>query len=111
RLVERGVLTRSATAGARPVYQLTDKGLDLYPVPLAMLTWGDRWLTGGDPPITLSHKACGHRLRAILTCSNCPSPITRADLAVTSNDSTDTAGRGHVPSLRRAPRIASQSRV
>ncbi|SON60585.1 putative HTH-type transcriptional regulator [Mycobacterium simulans] len=85
RLVERGVLTRSATTGPRHTYQLTDQGLDLYPVPLAMLTWGDRWLAGGDPPIKLSHKACGHGLRAILSCSNCTRPITRADLAIPSN--------------------------
>jgi DNA-binding HxlR family transcriptional regulator len=87
RLIERGVLTRSAASGARQTYQLTDKGLDLYPVPLAMLTWGDRWLAGGDPPIKLSHKPCGHRLRAILSCSNCASTITRADLVITGIDS------------------------
>jgi len=82
RLIERGVLTRSAATGARQTYQLTDKGLDLYPVPLAILTWGDRWLADGDPPIKLGHKACGHRLHAILTCSNCTRPIARADLAI-----------------------------
>jgi DNA-binding HxlR family transcriptional regulator len=84
RLTELGVLNRSVTAGTRHTYQLTDEGLDLYPVPLAMLTWGDRWLVVGDPPIKLTHKACTHHLRAVLTCSHCASPITRADLETTS---------------------------
>ena len=66
-------------AGARHTYQLTDKGLALYPVPLAMFMWGDRWLAGGDPPISLDHKG-DHRLRAVLTCSHCAMPVTRADL-------------------------------
>ena len=80
RLTQLGVLTRSIPAGARHTYQLTDKGLALYPVPLAMFMWGDRWLAGGDPPISLDHKACDHRLRAVLTCSHCAMPVTRADL-------------------------------
>jgi DNA-binding HxlR family transcriptional regulator len=88
RLTELGVLARFATAGSRHTYQLTDKGLDLYPVPLAMLTWGDRWLAAGNPPIKLSHQACGHRLRALLICSHCADPITRADVETTTRGST-----------------------
>lgn len=83
RLTELGVLTRSAP-GARHPYKLTDKGLDLYPVPLSMLMWGDRWLAAGDAPIKLSHKVCAHRLRAVLTCSSCDRPVTRADLDTTT---------------------------
>lgn len=83
RLAELGVLARSATAGARHTYELTAKGLDLYPVPLAMLMWGDRWLADDDPPIMLDHKVCGHRLRAVVSCSHCGVPIARADLDVT----------------------------
>jgi DNA-binding HxlR family transcriptional regulator len=86
RLAELGVLTRSATTGARHTYELTAKGLDLYPVPLAMLMWGDRWLADGDPPIRLDHKTCGHRLLAVATCSRCAAPVARADLEVTPAD-------------------------
>jgi DNA-binding HxlR family transcriptional regulator len=83
RLSELGVLTRTVTPRARHTYELTAKGLDLYPVPLAMLMWGDRWLAEGDPPIKLDHKVCGHRLRAVLTCSQCAVPVRPADLEVT----------------------------
>jgi DNA-binding HxlR family transcriptional regulator len=84
RLTELGVLRRSASAGGRPTYHLTDQGLDLYPVPLATLAWGDRWLAVGDPPIKLTHKTCAHRLHPLLTCSHCAGPITRADIETTA---------------------------
>jgi DNA-binding HxlR family transcriptional regulator len=84
RLTELGVLIRSASVGARHAYQLTDKGLALYPVALAMLTWGDNWLVIGDLPIKLTHRACAQQLRAVLTCSRCASPIAGADLETTS---------------------------
>ena len=83
RLVELGILTRTAyqQRPARHEYRLTKKGLDLYPVPLAMLAWGDRWVFEGDPPVRLTHEACGRVLTPILTCSACAEPISRDDVA------------------------------
>jgi DNA-binding HxlR family transcriptional regulator len=83
RLVELGILTR-ATYRQRPArheYRLTDKGLDLYPVPLSIMAWGDRWLFAGRPPVQLSHENCRHPLVPLLTCSACAEPISRADIA------------------------------
>ena len=83
RLVELGILTRTVyqQRPARYEYRLTGKGLDLYPVPLAMLAWGDRWVFGGEPPVRLTHETCGRPLTPILTCSACAEPISRADIA------------------------------
>jgi DNA-binding HxlR family transcriptional regulator len=82
RLVELGILTRTAyqQRPARHEYRLTKKGLDLYPVPLSMLAWGDRWVFAGRPPVRLTHKICRSLLRPILTCSTCAEPISRADI-------------------------------
>jgi DNA-binding HxlR family transcriptional regulator len=33
-------------------YRLTEKGEDLYPVIVALMQWGDRWLCPGDKPPT-----------------------------------------------------------
>lgn len=45
-------------------YRLTRKGLDLYPVLLALLQWGDRWYADAKgPPLLLTHQNCGHALR------------------------------------------------
>lgn len=79
RLAELGVLEAQST-GEHRGYHLTDKGLDLYPVALAMLTWGDHWLSTGKPPIALTHTGCGARLTAIPTCSQCRNRITLNDL-------------------------------
>lgn len=83
RLVELGILTRTAyrQRPARHEYRLTEKGLALYPVPLSMLAWGDRWLFAGRFPVQLTHDNCGRQLAPLLTCSACAEPISRADIA------------------------------
>lgn len=86
RLVELGVLEKVEyeTWPIRQEYRLTERGIDLYPVPLAMLTWGRRWL---DPPaadIRLSHRPCGREVRAILTCAACGDEISRDDVRPTA---------------------------
>ena len=43
RLVDEGILERRPTDDSRHEYVLTDKGLDLHPVLLAMIHWGDRY--------------------------------------------------------------------
>ncbi len=56
----------------RHEYRLTAKGLDLYPVILSLLGWGDRWMSGkAGSPLELVHRGCGHRTRPALTCSEC----------------------------------------
>jgi DNA-binding HxlR family transcriptional regulator len=83
RLVEHGIVDKHAyqLRPTRHEYRLTDKGLDLYPVPLSMLAWGDRWLSNGQPPVRLTHLRCRKRLSPRLSCSKCTRTITRTDLA------------------------------
>jgi DNA-binding HxlR family transcriptional regulator len=47
RLVESGILKREPdpTDRRRVAYQLTDKGLDLLPVLLALRQWGEKWVS------------------------------------------------------------------
>jgi DNA-binding HxlR family transcriptional regulator len=53
-LVEHGVLRRvpyqSPGARVRHEYRLTEKGLDLYPVLIAVTEWGNRYLADPDGP-------------------------------------------------------------
>ncbi|MEV0758681.1 helix-turn-helix domain-containing protein [Nocardia sp. NPDC050435] len=85
RLVEHAVLTRTPYQDnpVRHEYRLTASGFDLYPVPLAMLTWGDRWLSHGRPPVVLTHLACDHQFTAQLVCSACAGPLGNADIDLT----------------------------
>lgn len=82
-LVDHGIIEKQAyqTRPPRYEYRLTAKGLDLYPVPLSMLAWGDRWLAKGQPPVRLTHLRCGEALSPRLSCSECARPLTRSEVS------------------------------
>ena len=73
RLVAEGLLrkVRYQDAGqrSRDEYRLTSKGLDLYPVLVALMEWGDRYAVGqADPQVLLQHRDCGEPVRLQLSC-------------------------------------------
>lgn len=78
RLEAEGIVRREAYS-SRPVrheYRLTEKGRDLWPLIIAMKSWGDRWLeTPDETPIKLTHRDCGHETQPHLVCSACNEPI------------------------------------
>jgi DNA-binding HxlR family transcriptional regulator len=52
-------------------YVLTEKGLDLQPVIVALTVWGDRWAAPGGPPIVYAHNGCGGGIDPQLRCGSC----------------------------------------
>jgi DNA-binding HxlR family transcriptional regulator len=52
-------------------YVLTDKGLDLQPVIIALTGWGDRWAAPAGPPMVYVHQDCGERVDLQLRCESC----------------------------------------
>ncbi|HEY2812558.1 MAG TPA: helix-turn-helix domain-containing protein [Acidimicrobiales bacterium] len=73
-LVDDGVLERESYCDhpSRYEYRLTAKGLDLYPVIVTLMTWGDQWMAGSEgPPVGLRHNQCGHVVRPSLACPDC----------------------------------------
>jgi DNA-binding HxlR family transcriptional regulator len=73
RLVQQGLLRkvpyRETGQRARHEYRLTAKGLDLYPVLVALMHWGDRYAVGpAGPPVRLQHRDCGGPVRLRLSC-------------------------------------------
>jgi len=82
RLVANGVFYRRQYQSSpdRYEYLLTDMGRDLYGPFIAMLRWGDRWLSKGKPPLLLKHVACGHDFHAAVVCDRCKEPIVAADM-------------------------------
>jgi DNA-binding HxlR family transcriptional regulator len=84
-LVDEGVLRRAAyqEAPVRHEYRLTEKGLDLYPVVMAIVNWGDRHYAGADgPPILHRHKACGCDFHPVSTCSACGGALDAREVEV-----------------------------
>lgn len=54
----------------RREYRLTGKGLDLYPVIIALLQWGDRYLADPEgPSVVVTHRDCGQPVEAAVTCA------------------------------------------
>ena len=75
RLVDEGILERRPYIHNPPrqEYFLTEKGLDLWPVLIAMLGWGDRHLAGPEgPPMMIVHKGdCGGEVSDRGICERC----------------------------------------
>lgn len=68
------------TRPARKEYRLTQKGLDLYPMLVAMTQWVDRWWpTPGGQPLVLHHKTCDRQLRGTVICDTCKEPVKPGD--------------------------------
>ena len=84
RFVDQGVVERRRYADRPPrdEYHLTERGRDLLPVLLALMRWGDRWTTDGDPPVRLEHRRCGHVLEPALVCDHCRQDLTWRDLRI-----------------------------
>ncbi|MEM7704601.1 MAG: helix-turn-helix domain-containing protein [Pseudomonadota bacterium] len=82
-LCQAKILRRLAyqNAPARFAYRLSDRGRELYPILVALLTWGNRWYPAAEgPPILLSHRTCGEPLKLAFVCSACRQPLALGDI-------------------------------
>ena len=85
KLVDAGILRREPykdEVRTREEYRLTEKGLDLYPVLMAMREWGDKHMAPEGPPIDVSHRDCGGEVHARLTCERCGEEVGPRDAEV-----------------------------
>ncbi|WP_417562087.1 winged helix-turn-helix transcriptional regulator [Microbacterium sp.] len=82
-LVEEGIMQRLRyqTRPDRYEYRLSEAGLELYPVFLAMKAWGDKWLGSDGPQITLRHETCGNVSAPRMTCDVCGRPVTAREMS------------------------------
>ncbi len=86
-LVGQGLLEREPYREpgqrARLAYRLTERGAELFPVLVALMQWGDRWLAPAGPPVELRHHGCDEPVRAELRCAAGHRPsVEDLDLAV-----------------------------
>jgi DNA-binding HxlR family transcriptional regulator len=86
-LVEYGVLERRRyqERPERFEYRLTEKGIDLWPVTVTLMHWGDRYYPadGGSPRVIL-HRDCGGELTRHLTCAKCGAELGPRDVVTES---------------------------
>jgi DNA-binding HxlR family transcriptional regulator len=84
-LAESGIVARVAYQDkpVRHEYRLTRIGLDLYPVIMAMVDWGNRHLVDDrGPPLLHRHRPCGHDFRPQMHCSECGETLDPRDVEV-----------------------------
>lgn len=82
-LREDGVVERIRYQDAPPRYDyvLTEKGVDLAYVLLALKSWGDRWASQGKgPPLVLRHERCGAVTDVVAACAECGEPLRAGEL-------------------------------
>jgi DNA-binding HxlR family transcriptional regulator len=74
RLVGEGILRKAPYRvqgqRARDEYRLTEKGIELFPVVVALMSWGDKFAAGPDgAPVLLTHRDCGAPVHLELACT------------------------------------------
>lgn len=82
RLVDAGILTRQpySERPQRFEYRPTRAGLELEPVLMTLMEWGDRHLRADDDrPMVIEH-ACGSELVPQVTCRACGDTVRHEDL-------------------------------
>jgi DNA-binding HxlR family transcriptional regulator len=97
-LVEHGLLERRLYREQPEAHEYvpTAKGLDVSPVLVALLQWGDRHAAPAGPPRVLVHTTCGHDAEPELHCGHCGEAIESTELRV-------RPGPGAQRGLRPAP--------
>jgi DNA-binding HxlR family transcriptional regulator len=109
-LVDAFVLTKVTyqTNPVRQEYRLTEKGLDLFPVVMSIVHWGDVHMAGKKGrPLLHQHLTCGHVCDPLMVCAECgeelkarevkilPGPgATRANYEIVDQAQNPTARRG-----------------
>ena len=81
RLVDEGILEKRSYQERPPrhEYFLTDKGLELWPVLISVMDWGDRHLADAGAPMLIRHKGCDGRVDGRGTCLACGARLSARD--------------------------------
>jgi DNA-binding HxlR family transcriptional regulator len=77
RLVDDGILERRRYQDKpeRFEYRLTEKGIDLWPVLVSLMKWGDRHAAPDGPPTLILHRDCGGVVDERFRCSACGADV------------------------------------
>jgi DNA-binding HxlR family transcriptional regulator len=89
KLEKAGIVQRRAyqQRPTRHEYRLTEKGIYLWPILIALKDWSARWGKWPDgEPLKIRHKACGHLTSLKIVCSHCDEPINARDVTQEMSD-------------------------
>ncbi|HKJ35193.1 MAG TPA: helix-turn-helix domain-containing protein [Solirubrobacterales bacterium] len=94
RLVDEGILERRMyqERPERHEYFLTEKGLDLWPILVAMIGFGDKHLTpDGREPVRIVHKDCGGPVNDRRICERCGAELSVRDTRAVTREAAAPA--------------------
>lgn len=108
RLVEEGVLEprpyRDPGQRTRTEYRLTRKGAELFHALVALMQWGDRYLSDPvGPALSFRHDSCGGPIRIIACCSDEDVEVLAGDAHIEPGPGARFVGPSH-----RRPVVADQ---
>jgi DNA-binding HxlR family transcriptional regulator len=106
RLTREGILREVSYSdtSSRVEYKLTKSGISLYPAFMALMQFGDRWLTSAsEVPLQLIHEGCNCVSKPIVACSCCDQRIAARDVSYQDGPG---AGRIRIDSSKRSRRTA-----
>ncbi|HEX4392896.1 MAG TPA: helix-turn-helix domain-containing protein [Mycobacterium sp.] len=86
RLVALGVIIKHLRPGqsSHSEYRLSERGLDLYGLPLSLLAWAQKWVDPQTPTEQLWHLVCGRETSPVLACGTCGVAVRRQDIELGS---------------------------
>jgi|SRR5271166_3230433 len=96
KLVETGVMERHVVSGrGNPLdYELTKMGRDLFPVVVALMQWGDRWISGpGGEPVTVIERESGEVIGRVQVLGVHGKPLGLDDIRIVSGPGANGAVR------------------
>jgi DNA-binding HxlR family transcriptional regulator len=96
RLVDAGIMrrVRYSEHPPRDEYRLTEKGLELWPLIVDLLQWGDRHASGPTgPPMLLRHRGCGGGVDSRRRCDRCGAELGPREVEALPGP----GGRGRAP--------------
>ncbi|CCW15831.1 Transcriptional regulator, HxlR family [Sphingobium indicum BiD32] len=81
-LFEQNIIRREVyqTQPVRYEYRLTDRGMDMYAIFVALQRWGEQWLGASGGSFRLVHTPCGHELNPAVVCEHCHKRIDPRDI-------------------------------
>ena len=98
KLVDAGILRREPyrdSGRTRDQYRLTEKGLDLYPLLMALRQWSDKYEAPAEGPLVLyRHRDCGGLTELVHRCADCGEQLTARDVSPEPGPGLAAAARG-----------------
>ncbi len=108
RLTREGIFREVSYSdtSSRVEYKLTKSGIDLYPIFMSLMQFGDRWLVKPkDAPLQLIHETCNCVSKPIVACSCCEKLVVACE--VTYHDGPG-AGRIRMEASKRTRRNSDE---